>query len=320
VGFDAATGNPEIPWLETSVYESWKASGVESWTDFVADLPTFHEQSRTKRPAAELTAMGLVGLDGRYLDNAPQCTGWMNLTESGGSGSFWILWSGLYKLTTAAAIPYYTGQYAPENQNGSMRGFAMVTVGAGIEDFTAPAQYMRVELTDTIRENLFNSLTQLLGTSTVLVLVVILIAILLSSYLTNNIKVMIDGISHFREGYRQFRLHSKSRDEFGTLADSFDEMADSIVSSVNGPLVITDMDHIVIYMNDYALGVIGITLDEAVGLPYHSVSIYARDSLYDPVRALHEGRDAEVLFNEESGHYYKASARYLLDRNGEKVG
>jgi hypothetical protein len=64
-----------------------------------------------------LTQRSLVGLDGRYVNNAPQCTGWMNLTEKGGSGSFYILWSGLYKLTTAAAIPYYTGQYAPSADN-----------------------------------------------------------------------------------------------------------------------------------------------------------------------------------------------------------
>ncbi len=65
-----------------------------------------------------MTKQGLVGLDGRYLNNAPQCTGWMDLARDGGSGSFYILWSGLYKLNTAAAIPYYTGQYAPSQANG----------------------------------------------------------------------------------------------------------------------------------------------------------------------------------------------------------
>ncbi len=320
VGFNPDSGDAEIPWLETSVYEAWQASGVEKWTDFVADLPVFHEQSRTKKPAAALTQMGLVGLDGRYLDNAPQCTGWMDLTESGGSGSFWIMWSGLYKLTTAAAIPYYTGQYAPENQNGSMRGFAFVTIGAGIEDFTAPAQATGEKLSGAISDNLLNSTVRLVGTSLVLVGIVILMAFLVSFYLTNNIQTLIDGISRFRSGQRQFRLRSDVRDEFGTLAHSFDEMADSIVNSVNEPLSIIDMERNVIYMNHDALRVLGKRLDEVIGSSYDEVSIYEKDSKSDPVAALEGGFETEVLFVEESGHYYRGVAHYLFGQGGEKIG
>ncbi len=320
VGFNPASGEAEVPWLETSTYEAWQSSGVEKWTDFVAGLPTFHEQSRTKKPAAALTQLGLVGLDGRYLDNAPQCTGWMDLTESGGSGSFWIMWSGLYKLTTAAAIPYYTGQYAPENQNGSMRGFAFVTIGAGIEDFTAPAQATGEKLGGAISDNLFKSTVQLVGTSLGLIVIVILMAVLVSFYLTNNIQVLIDGISRFRSGQRQFRLRSTVKDEFGTLANSFDEMADSIVGSVNEPLSIIDMERNVIYMNDDALSVLGKKLDEVIGLSYDEVSIYEPESKSDPIAALRDGAEAEVLFVEESGHYYRGVAHYLRDYNGEKTG
>ncbi len=320
VGFDPQTGDPEIPWLETSTYEAWRKSGVSKWTDFVRDLPTFHEQSRTKKPAAELTKAGLVGLDGRYLDNAPQCTGWMDLTKSGGSGSFWILWSGLYKLTTAAAIPYYTGQYAPENQNGSMRGFAFVTIGAGIEDFTAPAQATKEKLTGAINTTLSASTVRLAGTSALLIIIVILVAILLSSYLTNNINVIINGISRFRSGERQFRLRSEVKDEFGTLADSFDEMADSIVGSVSDPLSIIDMDRKIIYMNEHALKLTGSVLEEVIGTFYDKTSVYVSGSKYDPIAALKEGREAEVLHKEENGRYYKGVAHYLLDQNGGKIG
>ncbi|MDR0362914.1 MAG: hybrid sensor histidine kinase/response regulator, partial [Planctomycetota bacterium] len=139
VGFDPTTGEPETPWLETSIYEGWKKSGIGKWTEYVKDYPTFFEQSRKKRPAAELTRAGLVGLDGRYRHHAPHCTGWMDLTKNGGSGSFYILWSGLYKLNTAGAIPYYTGQYAPSEANGfSRRGFGFVAIGSGLEHFTMP--------------------------------------------------------------------------------------------------------------------------------------------------------------------------------------
>ncbi|MCL1981464.1 MAG: hypothetical protein FWG53_00025, partial [Clostridiales bacterium] len=142
-GFDPETGKRQVPWLEASIYEAWQASGIEDWTDFVAGIPQFDNQSRDKKPAAELTREGLVGLDGRYLNNAPQCIGWMDLTADGGSGSFYILWSGLYKINAAAAIPYYTGQFAPTLDNGySKRGFGFVVVGASIDDFTRPATLM----------------------------------------------------------------------------------------------------------------------------------------------------------------------------------
>ena len=276
-------------------------------------------QSRDKTPAAALTKAGFVGLDGRYLNNAPQCTGWMDLTRDGCSGSFYILWSGLYKPTTAGAIPYYTGRYSPEVQ-GNRRGFAMVTIGAGIEDFTAPAEATRITLTDTINTNMRNYTFQLISTSFVLFAIVILMALLLSTYLTDNIKLLIGGISRFRSGERNFRLRADIKDEFGTIANSFDEMADSIVDSVRDPLSIIDMDHLIIYMNDPALKITGKNRDEVVGHSYHDISIYPHGSRFCPITALLEGREADVLFSESSGHYYKGSANFHYDQEGNKIG
>jgi len=276
-------------------------------------------QSRNKTPAAALTKAGFVGLDGRYLNNAPQCTGWMDLTRDGGSGSFYILWSGLYKPTTAGAIPYYTGQYSEKTQ-GNRRGFAFVTIGAGIEDFTAPAEATRVTLTNAINENMKSNALRLVATSLALFAIVIMMAILLSSYLTDNINLLIRGISRFRRGQRQYRLRSGIKDEFGTLANSFDEMADSIVDSVKDPLSIVDMNHKIIYMNDPALHVLGKTLDEVIGTSYHDMSIYPHGSRYCPITALHGERESEVLYQESSGHYYRGTANYLFDQNMKKIG
>jgi len=281
--------------------------------------PVLDYQSRDKTPAALLTRAGFVGLDGRFLNNAPQCTGWMDLTRDGGSGSFYILWSGLYKPTTAGAIPYYTGRYSPEVQ-GNRRGFAMVTIGAGIEDFTAPAEATRITLTNTINSNMRSNTLQLLSTSLVLFAIVILMALLLSSYLTDNIKLLIGGISRFRSGERNFRLRADIKDEFGTIANSFDEMAESIVDSVKDPLSIIDMEHLIIYMNDPALKVTGKKRDEVVGNSYHDVSIYPYGSRFCPITALLEGREADVLFSESSGHYYKGSANFHYDQEGNKIG
>ena len=320
-GFDPETGDPQIPWLESSIYDAWQKSGVEKWTDFIKDQPTFDEQSRSKKPATALTQAGLVGLDGRYLNNAPQCTGWMDLTADGGSGSFYILWSGIYKLTTAGAIPYYTGQYAPsEDNNYSRRGFGFVAIGAGLEDFAQPATEIGQRLSSAIGNHLTNAFTQLIVTTALIIALVVLIAIWLASFLTDTITNLINGISRFRSGERQFRFNAPVKDEFGTLADSFDEMADSIVDSVNSPLCITDMNRRIIYMNDYGLKLRKATLSEIVGRPYLENSLYPADSEYCPFKALDEGHEAEVWYDEDSDSYIRGTAHYLLDKSGKKIG
>jgi PAS domain S-box-containing protein len=321
VGFDPETGEPQVPWLESSIYEAWQSSGVPEWTDFVKDLPTFDEQSRSKTPAPALTRSGLVGLDGRYLNNAPQCTGWMDLTRDGGSGSFYILWSGLYKLTTAAAIPYYTGQYAPSEDNDfSRRGFGIVTIGAGLEDFTRPATETKEKLDGAIADHLGGTFRQLMGTSVIIIVLVVLIAIWLASSLTGRITKLIDGISRFRTGERQFRFNTPLKDEFGTLADSFDDMADSIEDSVKNPLSIINMDHKIIYMNDYGLEFRKTTLDEIVGTSYAQNSVYPAGSGYDPIIALEGGRESEIYYAESVNRYIKGSANYFLSKEGGKLG
>jgi len=276
-------------------------------------------QSRVKTPARALTQAGFVGLDGRYLNNAPQCTGWMDLTENGGSGSFYIFWSGILKPTTAGAIPYYTGKYAPEVQ-GNSRGFAFVAIGAGIEDFTAPVIYMEERLLSAINLNIEESMMQLFVSSAAMFALIIIVAFLVASTVTKNIKQLIAGIYRFRTGDRHFRIHSKAVDEFGILADSFDEMADSIENSTKSPLVITDMNYRVIYMNNAALETLNKDIKDVTGMSYEMISIYPANSKYSPIEALREGRDAEVFHREEDDRYFMGTANYLYDQDNNKTG
>ena len=321
VGVNPETGDPEVPWLESSIYAGWLQSGVKNWFDYTSNIPTFDTQTRDKTPAPELTRAGYVGLDGRYLNNAPQCTGWMDLTKDGGSGSFYILWSGLHKLTTAGAIPYYTGQYAPSAENGySRRGFGIVTIGAGLDDFTAPSIITEKRLDLAIADTLSLTIGQLIMVAFVLIVFVVLIAIWLASSLTGNIMYLVRGISRFRAGERQFRFHSKRKDEFGTLADSVDDMANGIVDSVQTPLTITDMDLNIVYMNESGLGYNRTTLDKIIGQPYQSHSVYTRNSKNCPITAFLEGHEAEALFHKESGHYFRGAANYLVDKDGNRIG
>jgi PAS domain-containing protein len=297
--------------------------------NLIKGQPVFENQKRTNpnapdpehTPAPDLTRLGYVGLDGRYLNNAPQCTGWMDLTEHGGSGSLYILWSGIYKLNTAAAIPYYTGQYAPSEANGySRRGFGFVAIGAGLEDFTRPAAETEKRLTAAVEKNLSDTSIQLSLTTLILIGAVVFVALWIASYLTRSITWLIAGVSRFRAGERQFRFNTAVKDEFGTLADSFDDMADSIVDSVSGPLTITGMDRKVIYMNDKGLEICKKTLPEIIGKLYDDYSVYPVGSEFDPIAALEEGREAGALCLEDSGRYVIGSASYYLDKNGKRIG
>ena len=360
VGYNPETGKPETPWLESRLYEGMLAAGFDrgDWQGYIATLEDYvpwapapdwvvelepirraeHEysdliwtpeevarmpldfQSRSKRPALPLTQQGLVGLDGRYLNQAPQCTGWMNLTKDGGSGSFYILWSGLYKLTTAATIPYYTGQYSPEVQ-GNRRGFGFVAVGAGVDDFSLPAEEIGDILEVMVEDNISRVTYELVWTTIILSALVVIIAIWMAGFLTRRLQWLIDGITRFRRGHRDFRFDVKVKDEFGRLAHSFDEMAENIVRSVHTPQVITDLDLKIIYANNQALKAMGAEKrEDVVGQSYKETSIYSYGSRSCPITALHEGRKAAVCYLRAFDHYLQGVANYLVDENGEEQG
>ena len=331
-GYNPETGEPEIPWLEDRIYDEWQASG-KKYVDFIEGVPTFVEQSTSKKPAPALTKAGKVGLDCRYLNFAPQCTGWFDLTQDGGSGSFGILWSGLNKLTTAAAIPYYTGSYG-----ASKRGFGFVTIGSGLDYFHEPAikteaalntliessdksiSLLKQEAHKSIAENLLRTASSLTISTVIMVVLVIVIAIYLASTFTKSITKLIDGISRFHKGERHFRFKAPIKDELGTLADSFDTMADSLVNSVNWPLLITSMDKSVIYANSSWLELCGVELEDIVGKSYTEYTIFPLGSAYCPIAALEEGRQADIIYFEKTGRYYRAQAMHFYGQSTEGAG
>jgi signal transduction histidine kinase/CheY-like chemotaxis protein/HAMP domain-containing protein len=332
VGYNSETGEPQIPWLEESIYDEWKASG-QSYAEFIKNVPTFHEQSRSKKPAPELTAAGLVGLDGRYLNNAPQCTGWMDLTREGGSGSFLILWSGIWKPNTAAAIPYYTGNYGK-----TRRGFGMVTIGAGLEDFRRPVYEteealqniidrtnqtlvaVTAETNDMVSLKLFDTTLTMGLISGLMIILVVLIAIWIASSFSDSITMLIKGISRFRAGERHFRFNVQIMDEIGTLAASFDEMADSLADADRGALIITDMDLKVLFVNDVGLALMDVKSDEILGKTYSEHSCYPENTEYDPIKALKEGTETDIFHLKEMGCYLKGEASYLTDKEENRIG
>ncbi|MDR2259769.1 MAG: EAL domain-containing protein [Azoarcus sp.] len=247
VGYDQ-DGEPYIPWLEDRIYEDWRQSG-KSWPEYMQTAPTFVDQLQSRKPARELTERGDVGLDCRWLNFAPQCTGWYNLADQGGSGSFLILWSGLYKLTTTAAIPYYTGRYSPEAA-GNKRGFGIVTVGANVDDFHRDANESKERLDGIIKavndemrrhgdaasrmlhDDLAQAASRLTVSTAILIVAVIIIAIWMASFLTKKIGWLDDGFNRYRLGEKDFRFHYKYEDEITSLAGTFNEMAEALNKNV----------------------------------------------------------------------------------------
>ncbi|WP_246167833.1 sensor histidine kinase [Propionivibrio limicola] len=242
-GYDPETGEPAPPWMDEQLWNEWKASG-QSWAAFSRGIPPFREQSLKRKPSPESSRSGSVGLDCRYLNHSPQCHGWDALTEHGGSGSFVIFFSGLWKLTTAAAIPYYTGDYG-----ASKRGFGYVTIGANVDDFHKAAnesgkridalidaaddklRQEREGLLDAIGSHLSATAIGLVSSTLVMIALVIVIAIWMANVLTGRITQMDGGVRRFREGDLGHRLPVRSRDELGNLARAFNLMADEVQHS-----------------------------------------------------------------------------------------
>ena len=243
-GFDPNTGEYATPWLEDSIYQQWKTS-KQPLSEFLSHVRTFDAQSRDKKPAKELTQKGNLGLDCRYLNFAPQCQGWHDLTQHGGSGSFLILWSGVWKRTTAAAIPYFTGQYAD-----SPRGFGYITIGANVEDFHAPAvataELMNEKVTEfgerlkrkqtglqnMIERSVDYTAADLSGSTIVMLIVVLVVAVWLASVLTQRVTDLVGGLARIEAGDLSFRFQRGANDELGHLNNSLNHMADSVQSSL----------------------------------------------------------------------------------------
>ena len=244
VGYNPETGLPAPPWMDTAMYRRWKDSGLRIDT-FLARQSVFEEPSLQKKGSAEMIRKGWTALDGRYLNFAPQCAGWHNLTKDGGSGSFVIFWSGLWKLTTAASIPYHTGRYS------GPKGFGFVTIGANVHEFHRSATETAKEIEGLVTgfeehidqrkratqqaldRSLSGTARDLTASTAIMAIVVIVIAVWMASWLTRRITEMIRGIRIFQDGDLTHRLAVRSGDEMGQLASAFNEMSDTILEAMD---------------------------------------------------------------------------------------
>ncbi|MFZ2446745.1 MAG: HAMP domain-containing sensor histidine kinase [Syntrophobacteraceae bacterium] len=239
-GYDPETGKEVPGWVSEPTYREYLQSGL-SLGEFVERLPPFRDFTQKKPGSLEQMKAGNISLDCRVLDTAPQCQGWHEGTEDGGSGSFLIFWSGWWKLTTYAAIPYYTGGYG-----ASKRGFGYVTIGANVDEFHKAANITKANIEDAIRaqgrdiEATTIQTREMIGESsannrrlvTVITLVslaaVILVSTLISLGITKPLRRLTEGAVAMSRGELTQSIEVKSHDEVGRLAESFNEMATAV--------------------------------------------------------------------------------------------
>lgn len=241
IGYDPKSGEQVPGWISADLKERWDKSGIPDLNAFLETVTPFEDQGWHKKPNVEQIKKGHLGLDCRYLNFAPQCQGWFQLVKDGGYGSFMILWSGVQKLTTAAAIPYYTGQYGK-----SKVGFGFVTIGANSDEFHAAASHTQKNI-DSLLQAKSNDMTQMIGTSKkntlqgvsdmikeisiatfILTVLVVFIAIFVADNITKKIFVLIEGAKAFSENRLDHTIEIQTKDEFGKLAQAFNTMARSI--------------------------------------------------------------------------------------------
>jgi len=239
VGYNPHTGEKVAPWVSADIEEKYRKSNSENLSEFLETYPTFQEQSLDKKPnLKQLIHTGELALDCRYLNFAPQCQGWMQVTKNGGYGSFIIYWSNVWKLTTAATIPYYTGKYSQ-----SKRGFGFVTIGANVDEFHAAANKTKMNIeeildsqTSAMQEgieqnkskikNYISTVINELSLATLLMaLIVISIAVWMSNYITGKIENILTGTKKFAKHELDYDIKVTSNDEIGELERSFNNMA-----------------------------------------------------------------------------------------------
>ena len=246
VGYDPKTGERVPGWISKDIAEDFKNSKEKELLTFLESYPKFKEQSLKKKPnILQLKGSGQIALDCRYLNFAPQCQGWMQVTKDGGYGSFIIYWSNVWKLSTAASIPYFTGKYA-----NSKRGFGFVTIGANVDEFHMAANHTKENIDkilstqtkimeDSVLKNqkqinsYLKAIVQELSFVTIfMIIIVIAIAVLMSNYITNKIQNLLIGTQKFANNKLDYKIKVTSDDEIGNLENSFNNMASQIDSLI----------------------------------------------------------------------------------------
>ena len=237
-GFDPKNGERIPPWISADLAKQFTESGATSLNAWLETQPPYHEQSRSKEPNPAQVQSGYVPLDCRYLDFAPQCAGWNQILRGGGYGSFLVYWSGIWKLTAVAPIPYFSPYFT--------QGFGFVTISTNIGEFASTGIAAQEVLKENIgqvnssisaeirsigrgaRDALIGFRRQLVGIGAVLLGVVLVVVMVASFNLKRRVAELLAGAEAFSKGNLETRIATKSHDEIGVIARSFNAMAEAL--------------------------------------------------------------------------------------------
>ena len=237
-GVDPQSGERIPPWISADLAKQFKRSGATSLNSWLETQIPYHEQSRSKEPNPAQVQSGYVPLDCRYLDFAPQCAGWNQILRGGGYGSFLVYWSGIWKLTAVAPIPYFSPYFT--------QGFGFVTISTNIGEFASTGIAAQEVLKENIgqvnssisaeirsigkgtREALIGFRSQLVTIGAVLLGVVLVVVMVASLNMKRRVAELLAGAEAFAKGDLEARITTTSRDEIGVIARSFNTMAEAL--------------------------------------------------------------------------------------------
>lgn len=173
------------------------------------------------------------------------------------------------------------------------------------------------------------------------ILVAVYSAILLAAFLITGlalrpVRLLTEGTKRVSRGDYGAVIPVSSRDEFGELARSFNEMSatlsgtivsknylDAIVDNIVDILVVTDPEGGIRRLNKAALAALGKTEDELKDssvLRLFSAEVPERSGWHDVLRALGEVRDFETVLLTPTAVPVTVSASYISDSGGTRTG
>ncbi|WP_321779466.1 EAL domain-containing protein [Sulfurimonas sp.] len=245
MGYNAKTGEVVPPWIDENLAKKFKQNKEKDLNKFLKTQPIFFEQSLDKKPNKEQIRIGQIGIDCKYINFAPICKGWKEVTKDGAHGSFLNYWSNIWKLSAVAPIPYYTGRF-----KNSKKGFGLITMGANTNEFHKAAiktkehlasvlekEYANIQesiesTSDKIYKSITNQIRLMSFITVILIFVVIYVAILISNNISRRVNKIIIGTQRLKNKNFDYQIKCGSNDELGELCNSFNSMA-SFIKKLN---------------------------------------------------------------------------------------
>lgn len=175
-----------------------------------------------------------------------------------------------------------------------------------------------------------------------LVAIVFLVAFTFSvnfpSIVTNPIEQFTEGIKAISLKNYKHRIHIDNKDEFGSLANAFNKMAErleyfessnlnkllfeksraeAVINSLKDASIGIDRNNVVLFANSHALELLGLKADEIVGKPVKEVS--ERNDLFRFVADTDNSSPFKIVVDNRENYFVKEVVEVAQSDNNSKV-